>query len=160
MLELPDKKVTPTENIVRLGIKLPALSPTSGSYIHATRSGNLLFLAGKGVGSYRGKVGREVTLDQAQEFARSTTLAILAVVEKELGSLDHVSKFLKLNGYVNSTPEFSEHPKVMDACSDLLCDIFGDAASHARTSVGVAATPDQIPVEIEAILEIENGTKG
>jgi enamine deaminase RidA (YjgF/YER057c/UK114 family) len=145
--------VKPTDNLERLGLALPTLIPPSGSYAHATRSGNLLFLSGKGVGAYTGKVGREVSLEQAREFARSTTLMLLAVIKEEIGSIDRVSRFLKITGFVNSAPDFSNHPGVMDACSEMLRDIFGEPGIHARTSIGVAATPGQIPLEIEAVVE-------
>ena len=144
----------PSQNLARLGITLPPLIPPSGHYAHATRSGNWLFLAGKGVGQHRGKIGAEITLDQARDFARSTTLMLLAVIQAELGSLDRVSRILKLNGYLNAAPDFSDHPQVMDASSELLYDIFGEHGLAARTSIGVASTPDQIPLEIEAIIEI------
>jgi enamine deaminase RidA (YjgF/YER057c/UK114 family) len=143
----------PSENLSRLGYALPNLIPPSGSYTHATRTGNMLFLAGKGVGVYTGKVGKEVSLQQAREFAESTTLMLLSVINTELGTIDRVSRILKINGFINSAPDFSDHPKAMDACSDMLKEIFGDKGIHARTSIGVAATPDQIPVEIEAIIE-------
>ena len=81
---------------------------------------------------------------------------LLSVIEKELGSIDHVTQVLKVNGFINSAPDFSDHPKVMDACSDMLKEIFGNKGVHARTSIGVAATPDQIPLEIEAIVEFQN----
>jgi enamine deaminase RidA (YjgF/YER057c/UK114 family) len=112
-------------------------------------------LAGKGVGAYTGKVGKEVSLQQAREFAVSTTLMLLSVLNAELGTIDRVSRVLKVNGFINSAPDFSDHPKVMDACSDILKEIFGNKGIHARTSIGVAATPDQIPLEIEAIVEFE-----
>ena len=145
----------PSENLSRLGYSLPDLITPSGSYAHATRTGNILFLAGKGVGAYTGKVGKEVSLQQAREFAVSTTLMLLSVLNAELGTIDRVSRVLKVNGFINSAPDFTDHPKVMDACSDILKEIFGNKGIHARTSIGVAATPDQIPLEIEAIVEFE-----
>ena len=96
-----------------------------------------------------------MSLQQAREFAVSTTLMLLSVLNAELGTIDRVSRVLKVNGFINSAPDFSDHPKVMDACSDILKEIFGNKGIHARTSIGVAATPDQIPLEIEAIVEFE-----
>jgi enamine deaminase RidA (YjgF/YER057c/UK114 family) len=125
-------------------------------YAHAKRSGRCLFLAGKGAGVCRGKVGRDVTVEQAQEFARTTALMLLAVIVQELGSLDRVSQILKVTGYVNSVPDFEDHPKVMNGCSALLLDVFGQDGSHVRTSIGVASTPDQIPVEIDMIIEFHD----
>jgi enamine deaminase RidA (YjgF/YER057c/UK114 family) len=147
--------MSPTEKLKSLGLCLPTLVSPAGSYAHAVRSGRLLFLAGKGVGTARGKVGREVTLAEAQAFAKTTTLMLLAVIQKEVGSIDHVARIVKISGFVNSTPEFSNHPKVMDGCSDLLIAVFGESGFHARTSIGVASTPDHIPVEIEAVVEIQ-----
>jgi len=155
MFDIKEKTMTPTENLKRLGLTLPNLSPPAGSYVHATRSGNLLFLAGKGAGKYTGKVGKNVSLEQAREYACSTTLMLLAAIQNEIGTIDKVKQFLKISGFINSAPDFSDHPKVMDACSNLLKEIFGERGVHARTSIGVAATPSQIPVEIEAIIEIK-----
>jgi enamine deaminase RidA (YjgF/YER057c/UK114 family) len=148
--------MSPTEKLKSLGLSLPTTLPSpAGNYGHAVSSGRLLFLAGKGVGTSRGKVGREVTLAEAQAFAKTTTLMLLAVVQKEIGSIDRVTRVVKVSGFINSTPEFSDHPKVMDACSDLMIAVFGERGIHARTSIGVTSTPDQIPVEIEAIIEVE-----
>ena len=99
----------PSENLTRLGYRLPDLIPPSGSYTHATRSGNILFLAGKGVGVYTGKVGKEVSLQQAREFAVSTTLMLLSVLDTELGIIDRVSRVLKVNGFINSAPQCSRY---------------------------------------------------
>jgi enamine deaminase RidA (YjgF/YER057c/UK114 family) len=138
-----------------MGLILPDVIQPSGSYAHAIRAGDLLFLAGKGVGSARGKVGLDVSLTEAQSFAKTTTLMLLAVIQQELGSIDHVARIVKVSGFVNATAEFTDHPRVMDACSALLESVFGQAGVHARTSIGVSSTPDQIPVEIEAIIEIK-----
>lgn len=146
----------PTEKLKSLGLTLPSLIPPSGSYAHAVRSGNLLFLAGKGVGNFRGKVGKDVSLNDAQSYAKTTTLMLLAVVQSEIGSIDNITRIVKVSGFVNATPEFSDHPKVMNGCSDLLVALFGERGVHARTSIGVASTPDQIPVEIEAIIEVKD----
>jgi len=147
--------MSPTEKLKKLGLSLPALITTAGNYVHATRSGNLLFLAGKGVGEFQGKVGRDLTLADAQVFAKATTLMLLAVIQNEIGSIDNVAQIVKISGFVNSVPDFSDHLKVLDGCSDLLIAVFGKRGAHARTSIGVASTPNQIPIEIEAIVEIQ-----
>jgi enamine deaminase RidA (YjgF/YER057c/UK114 family) len=155
LFDVRQKKMSPTEKLKSLGLSLPALISPAGNYAHATRSGNLLFLAGKGVGAFQGKVGREVTLEDAQEFAKTTTLMLLAVIQGEIGSIDKVARIVKITGFVNSASDFSDHPKVMDGCSDLLIAVFGKRGTHARTSIGVSSTPNQIPIEIEAVVEIQ-----
>jgi enamine deaminase RidA (YjgF/YER057c/UK114 family) len=141
------------ERLKALGIELPPIPKPAGNYVHAVRSGNLLFLAGKGVGKYTGKVGRDVSLEQAYEYARSTGLTMLSVIHHELGSLDRVTRIVKVLGLVNAVPDFSDHPKVINGCSDLFVEVFGERGRHARTAVGAGSTPDQIPLEIEAIVE-------
>jgi enamine deaminase RidA (YjgF/YER057c/UK114 family) len=147
---------SPTARLKELGIELPALPAAAGNYVHAVRSGRLLFLAGKGVGPYTGKIGRDVTVEQAYEYARSTGLMLLSVIANELGSLNRVTRIVKVSGFVNAIPEFTEHPKVMDGCSDLFLSVFGERGRHARTSVGAGSTPRQIPLEIEAIVEFSD----
>lgn len=136
-----------------LGITLPDIPSPAGNYIHAVLSGSLLFLAGKGVGSYSGKVGREVTVEQGYEYARSTAIMLLSVIAQEVGSLDKVRRIVRVTGFVNAVPEFGEHPRVIDGCSDLLIDVFGERGRHARTAIGAGSTPDRIPLEIEMIVE-------
>ena len=142
-----------------LGIELPQLSAPVANYVNAVRSGNLLFLAGKGPATVdglrpQGKVGREFTLEQGYRFARSTGLALLAVMKAELGSLDRVRRVVKVLGMVNAEPDFHDQPKVINGCSDLLVEVFGEAGRHARSAVGMGSLPNGIPVEIEAIVEI------
>lgn len=144
---------SPTARLHALGISLSGIPAPAGNYIHAVRSGRLLFLAGKGVGSYSGKVGRDVTVDQAYEYARSTGIMLLSVIAGELGSLDKVARIVKLTGFVNAVPEFAEHPKVINGCSDLLIEVFGERGRHARTAIGAGSTPNQIPLEIEIVIE-------
>jgi enamine deaminase RidA (YjgF/YER057c/UK114 family) len=142
-----------------LGIELAPAGAPVANYVNAVRSGNLLFLAGKGPAPVQGeraagKVGREFTVDQGYAFARSTGLALLAVLKSELGSLDRVVRVVKVLGMVNCTPEFADHPKVINGCSDLFVEVFGDRGRHARSAVGVGSLPSAIPVEIEAIIEV------
>jgi len=147
-----------------LGIELPALTGPVANYVNAVRTGNLLFLAGKGpsvVDGLRpqGKVGRDFTVEQGYKFARSTGLALLAVMKDELGSLDRVKRVVKVLGMVNGEPEFRDQPKVINGCSDLFVEVFGDAGRHARSAVGMGSLPNGIPVEIEAIVEIAEPRK-
>ena len=144
---------SPTDRLRALNIELPTPYPPGGNYVHAVRSGNQLFLAGKGYGPLRGKLGRDLTVAEGYDYARSTGTMLLSVIQGALGSLDKVTRIVKVVGMVNATPEFSDHPKVVDGCSDLLVQVFGEAGRHARTSIGVASTPNQIPVEIDMVIE-------
>jgi enamine deaminase RidA (YjgF/YER057c/UK114 family) len=137
-----------------LGLVLPELSAPVANYVHAVRTGNLLFLAGKGPTGAAGKVGDQFSIDEGYEFARQVGLLLLAVIRRELGSLDRVTRIVKLLGFVNATPEFQEHPKVINGCSDLMVNVFGERGRHARTALGAGSLPFQIPVEIEAIVEV------
>jgi len=147
-----------------LGIELPGLSAPVANYVNAVRTGRLLFLAGKGPSAVdglrpQGKLGREFTVEQGYRFARSTGLALLAVMKAELGSLDRVKRVVKVLGMVNAEPEFHDQPKVINGCSDLFVEVFGEAGRHARSAVGMGSLPNGIPVEIEAIVEIGGAPK-
>jgi enamine deaminase RidA (YjgF/YER057c/UK114 family) len=144
----------------QLGIELGKVSSPVANYVNAVRTGNLLFLAGKGprpgADGKRpaGKVGREYTADEAYQHARTVGLDLLAVMRSELGSLDRVKRVVKLLGMVNAVPDFTEHPRVINGCSDLFVEVFGDAGKHARSAVGMGSLPMAIPVEIECIVEV------
>ena len=144
-----------------LNLDLGAVSAPIASYVNAVRTGNLLFLAGKGPRAGAdgkrpmGKVGREYTLEQAYEHARTVGMDLLAVMRAELGSLDRVKRVVKVLGMVNADPEFKDHPKVINGCSDLFVQVFGEAGKHARSAVGMGSLPMGIPVEIECIVEID-----
>ena len=133
---------------------LPPLPAPGGNDVHATRTGTLVFLAGKGAAGTSGKVGRDLSVEQAYQIARATGLMLLSALQAELGSLDRVVRIVKVSGFVNATPEFGDHPKVIDGCSDLFVEVFGDRGRHARSAIGVASLPGQIPVEIEAVVEV------
>jgi len=105
----------------------------------------------------KGKLGAEFTVEQGYQHARSVGLALLAVMKAELGSLDRVSRVVKLLGMVNGTPEFTDQPKVINGCSDLFVEVFGDQGKHARSAVGMGSLPNGIPVEIECIVEVRAG---
>ena len=137
-----------------LGIELPPVPDPAGNYVHAVRSGNLLFLAGKGPRHSTGKVGAEVSVEAAYEAARDTGLTLLAVMRSELGSLDRVARIVKVFGMVNAVPEFGQQPQVINGCSDLFVEVFGEAGRHARSAVGMGSLPSQISVEIECIVEV------
>ena len=145
--------------LVELGIVLPPPPPRGGLYVDAVRDGNRLYLSGKGPrqpdGSRpAGKVGRDVTTDEARLHARVTGLNLLAALKAELGSLDRVARIVKLFGMVNAVPEFGEHPRVIDGCSELLLEVFGERGQHARSAVGMGSLPGNMTVEIEMIVAI------
>jgi enamine deaminase RidA (YjgF/YER057c/UK114 family) len=149
------------QRLKELRIELGSVSAPVANYVNAVRTGNLLFLAGKGPrpdASGRrpsGKVGREYTVEQAYQHARTVGLDLLAVMRAELGSLDRVKRVVKVLGMVNAVPEFADHPKVINGCSDLFVEVLGDRGRHARSAVGMGSLPMGIPVEIECIVEVE-----
>jgi enamine deaminase RidA (YjgF/YER057c/UK114 family) len=152
--------LTPEENLKRLKNDLGTVSAPVANYVNAVRTGNLLFLAGKGPRADasgkrpQGKVGREYTAEQAYQHARSVGLDLLAVMRQELGSLDKVKRVVKVLGMVNAVPEFTDHPKVINGCSDLFVEVLGERGKHARSAVGMGSLPMGIPVEIECIVEV------
>ncbi len=154
--------MTAEENLKRLKIDLGTVSAPVANYVNAVRTGNLLFLAGMGPRAGadgkrpQGKVGREFTPEQAYQHARSVGLDLLAVMRAELGSLDKVKRVVKVLGMVNSAEGFGDQPKVINGFSDLMVEVFGEAiGKHARSAVGMAGLPMNIPVEIEMIVEVE-----
>jgi enamine deaminase RidA (YjgF/YER057c/UK114 family) len=149
------------QRLKELKLDLGSVSSPVANYVNAVQTGNLLFLSGKGPRPgpdgqrARGKVGREYTVEQGYQHARSVGLDLLAVMKSELGSLDRVKRVVKVLGMVNSVPEFEDPPKVINGCSDLFVEVFGERGRHARSAVGMAALPAGIPVEIECIVEVE-----
>jgi len=147
------------KRLKQLGIVLDPVTPPVANYVNAVRSGKLLFLSGKGPSAVagvrpRGKLGREFSVEQGYAFARSVGLALLAVIKSELGSLDRVTRVVKLLGMVNAEPDFTDQPQVINGCSDLFVEVFGACGRHARSAVGMGSLPMGIPVEIEAIVEV------
>jgi enamine deaminase RidA (YjgF/YER057c/UK114 family) len=138
-----------------LGITLPELHAPGGNYVHAVRTGDLLFLAGKGPAKFKGKVGADLTIEQGYEAAREIGLQLLSVMRLELGSLDRVARIVKVLGLVNATPDFGNQPEVINGCSDLFVEVFGERGRHARSAIGAGSLPRGIAVEIEAIVEVE-----
>lgn len=144
-----------------MGITLPDVPKPIGNYVPGVRVGNLLFLSGHGPvrqeGKARpaGKVGRDLGTDDAYQVARGVGLNLLASARSLLGSLDRVRRVVKVLGMVNSAPGFGDQPKVINGFSDLMVEVFGENGRHARSAVGMAELPSNIPVEIEMILEVE-----
>jgi enamine deaminase RidA (YjgF/YER057c/UK114 family) len=146
------------ERLKELGIELPDPGPPLGSFVPARRVGNLLYLSGQGPqrpdGSFvTGKVGTDLSLEEAVEAARLTGIVSLSVIREALGSLEAVAGIIKLLGMVNTAPGFNNTPAVINGCSDLLIEVFGVPGRHARSAVGMAELPSDISVEIEMIVE-------
>ncbi len=147
------------EKIKSIGINIPIPPTPAGSYIPLVRTGNLLYVSGQiplqdGKVAFTGKVS-DVNIETAQKSARICAINILAQLKKELGDLEKISRFVRLSGFVNSVPEFTQHPKVINAASDLLYEIFGDSGKHTRIAVGVPSLPLDAMTEIDAIVEIK-----
>ena len=146
------------DNLKQKSIALPPPVTPVANYVSAVRVGNLLFLSGSGPdqSTPRGKVGKELSLEQGYQAARATGLNLLATTRATLGSLDRVKRIVKVLGMVNSAPGFTDQPKVINGFSDLMVEVFGEAiGKHARSAVGMAELPFNIPVEIEMIVEVE-----
>ncbi len=141
-----------------LNIKLSEPARPVANYVNITQSGNILFLAGKGPkdasGEYiKGKLGQDLTVKQGYEASRRVAMAQLAVLKDHLGDLNKVKQILKVKGMVNATPEFTDHPEVINGFSDTMVAVFGDKGKHARAAVGMGSLPRNIAVEIEVIVE-------
>ena len=146
------------EKIKSLDITLPNPPTPAGSYIPAVKTGNLLFISGQipmedGKVLFTGKVSDD-NLETAQKSARMCAINLLAQMKRELGNLDRVTRIVRLSGFVNSDPDFYQHPKVINAASDLFFEIFGDKGKHARIALGAGSLPLNSMTEIDAIVEI------
>ena len=149
------------DKLRELSIDLPTPPNPAGSYIPVVTTGNLAFVSGQipmkeGKVVFEGKVPNEQSLDAARDAAKICIINGLAQLKANLGSLDKITKFVRIYGFVNSNPEFTEQPKVINAASDLLVEIFGDMAKHSRIAVGVASLPLNSTVEIDMIVEFSN----
>ena len=149
------------DKLRELSIDLPTPPNPAGSYIPVVTTGNLAFVSGQipikeGKVVFEGKVPNEQSLDAARDAAKICIINGLAQLKANLGSLDKITKFVRISGFVNSNPEFTEQPKVINAASDLLVEIFGDMAKHSRIAVGVASLPLNSTVEIDMVVEFSN----
>jgi enamine deaminase RidA (YjgF/YER057c/UK114 family) len=147
------------DKLKQLGIKLPEAPNPLGSYIPVLRIGNLIFLSGilpliQGRLTRQGKVGKDVSLDEAREDARVVTVNALSVLKSHIKDLDKIKRCIKITGYVASDTDFTDQPKVLNAASDLLFEIFGEKGRHVRSAVGVNVLPLNSPLEIEFIFEV------
>lgn len=145
------------DRLTELGIELPEPVAPAANYVRHQVTGNLLFISGTGPGAGHktGKVGADVTVEEAYEAARACGLQLLTTARQALGSLDRITKTVKVVGMVNAVPDFGHQPKVINGCSDLLVDVLGEAGRHTRSAVGMGSLPNNISVEIEATFEFE-----
>ena len=152
---------SPEENLKALGIVLPKQSTPIANYVTYVRTGNLIYFSGSGPsvqdqGYVKGKLGKDLTIDQGREAARITGINMIANLKNAVGDLNKVKRIVKVLGMVNSTEDFTDQPKVMNGFSDLMVAVFGEKGKHARSAVGMAALPMNMAVEIEMIVEIED----
>ena len=154
---VPASAATPEERLEAAGLALPPADPPVATFAQTVRTGNLLFVAGHahcGTEVVKGKLGREFTIEQGNAYARRVGLCLLASIKKDVGELSRVKRFVRIMGMVNATPEFTEHPKVMNGFSDLMVLAFGQNGLAARSSMGMSSLPFDAPVEVEVILEL------
>jgi enamine deaminase RidA (YjgF/YER057c/UK114 family) len=149
----------PEARLAELGITLPPAPDPVANYVNGVRTGNLIFLAGKGPRwpdgrELHGKLGAGVSIEEGYEGARQTAINQLAVLKEMLGNLDRVVRIVKVHGMVNSAPDFVEQPAVINGFSDLMVEVFGDRGRHARAAVGMASLPRGQAVEIEMVVEV------
>jgi enamine deaminase RidA (YjgF/YER057c/UK114 family) len=150
---------TPEERLAALGLTVPDVVAPLASYVPALRSGSYVYTSGQlpmrdGSNMATGKVGAEVTPEVAYECARQCALNALAAVRAELGDLSQIKRVVKVVGYVASAPDFTGQPAVVNGASELLGEVFGEAGRHARSAVGVAVLPLDVPVEVELVVEV------
>lgn len=146
------------DNLTKLGLTLPSMPSPIANYVRFKRVGDLVFLSGQGPrkpdgSNHTGKVGADVSVDDAYEHAKLTGLGLLAAMKEAAGSLDKV-EVIKVLGMVNATPDFGMHPQVINGCSDLFVAVLGEKGRHARSAVGMGSLPNNITVEIEVIIKV------
>ena len=151
------------DKLSEMGLELPGTPPPIGTYVPFVRTGNLVYLSGLGPAARpdgttpTGKLGQDLTVEEGYEAARLTGLNILARLKEAVGGdLDNVKQVVKLLSMVNATPDFVQPPAVANGCSDLLVEVFGDKGRHTRSAVGMNSLPNNIPIEIEIIVEVED----
>jgi enamine deaminase RidA (YjgF/YER057c/UK114 family) len=148
------------DRLTQLGIILPQASNPAAAYTNYVLVNGLLFVSGKGpsgIGGVKpkGKLGQEYTTEEGYEYTRQAGIEVLAVVKAALGSLNSVKRVVKIQGFVNATPHFEEHHKVLDGCSKLMADVFGEKGVHARSVMGAVSLRDNLPIIIDSIFEVE-----
>jgi enamine deaminase RidA (YjgF/YER057c/UK114 family) len=161
IFSIAQKKIDFEKKLKELGVELITPTKPIANYVKAVRTGNLLYLSGHGPTkpdgtNITGKVGQDLTLEQGVEAARATAISLISTLKAELGDLNKVKRIVKVNAWVNCSPDFADQPKVINGCSDLLVQVFGDKkGKHARSALGTNALPSNIAVEIEMIVEVE-----
>jgi enamine deaminase RidA (YjgF/YER057c/UK114 family) len=169
MAEVPEKKPEPSDKVLdpiekklqQMLLKLPLLPAPLGSYVPLVRAGNLIFISGQlplannALGAYKGRLGKEITLEAGVRAAKQCTLNALGFFKHEFGRIDKLKKVIKLTGYVAGMPGFNDQAKVLNGASDLLVELYGDAGRHARVAVGVTDLPMAACVEIDYIFEVK-----
>ncbi len=148
------------ERLKAMGLSLPEASEPLANYVTAVVEGPWLYASGtscfeKGKPKYQGKVGAEVTLEEAYDAAKITMLNLLSTVKSKIGELDRIERVVKVLGFVNSAPDFHRQPEVINGASDLLVELLGDRGRHARSAIGTCNLPMNIPVEIEMVVKIK-----
>jgi enamine deaminase RidA (YjgF/YER057c/UK114 family) len=161
LLNIYSQAQSPEENLKALGIILPKHSAPIANYVNYVRTGNLIYFSGSGPsvedGRYvRGKLGKDMTIEQGREAARITGINMIANLKNAVGDLNKVKRIVKVLGMVNSTESFTDQPKVMNGFSDLMVAVFGEKGKHARSAVGMVSLPLNMAVEIEMIVEVED----
>ena len=151
----------PEQKLEELGIKLSTPSGPVANYVNTVKTGNLVFISGKGPlksdGNYvLGKLGENLTLEQGYEAARLTAINLISTLKASIGDLSKVRRIVRVTGMVNATSDFTDHPKVVNGCSDLLVEVFGDNGKHTRAAVGMNSLPLNIAVEIDMVVEVLN----
>ena len=144
------------KKLATMGINLMDPPPCAHPILRCKQSGNLLFVSGHGT-LFKGKVGGDLTVEDGYSAAREATVHCLEAIKQKIGDLDNVTNFLKVFGMVNATPDFTQHPTVLNGVSELLIEVFGeDIGSHARSAVGMGSLPNGIAVEVEMIVEVKD----
>jgi enamine deaminase RidA (YjgF/YER057c/UK114 family) len=148
------------ERLQALGIVLPVASSPAAKYANYVEVNGLLFVSGKAPGATggvfpKGKLGAEFTTEQGYEYARQAGIEVLAVLKSALGSLDNVKRVVKIQGFINAAPHFDQHHLVLNGCSDLMIEVFGERGIHARSVLGASSLRDNLPIVIDSIFEVE-----
>jgi enamine deaminase RidA (YjgF/YER057c/UK114 family) len=151
--------MTIEQRLKDLGISLSTRTAPAANYVNAVRSGNLLFISGKAPSPEngrlpKGKLGREFSTQDGYRFARSAGLELIAVMKAELGSLERVARIVEVQGFINSADDFEDHAQVLNGCSDLLIEVFGEKGIHARSVLGANSLRSGLPIVVKAVVEI------
>lgn len=149
------------QRLEELGVELPEPAVPVANYVTTVQTGNIIFTSGHGPGSgegaiYKSQLGADATIEEGYASARQVAIGLLSTLKHALGDLDRIKRVIKLVGFVNSAPDFTDQPAVVNGASDFFVEVFGDKGKHARSAVGMVQLPGGIPVEIEMIVEIED----